>query len=339
MSTPFEITIFTKDNGPLTKRISLAPDGKIFSDGSACRMARGSARRFPFAALSQYSNMLVSLKFNEAIGGGALGPGLPDQVLVETKRKLNGATRPGVIARSQDYINYRPGQPALALIDFDLKDMPPSAVAAMDAAGGLWPSLASACPSLVHVPRVERASTSAGLFHASTGEPFNGSGGRHVYVLVHDGSDIERFLKTLHQRCWLAGFGWMVVGKAGQLLERSIVDRVCGTPERLMFEAAPMLVKPVAQDLAARQPIVIEGEGGPLDTIKACQPLTVVELAKLRELRAKEEYRLAGDCAKAREKFIDLQSRRIAERTGMDLPRARAAVRQHPAAEHRPAVR
>jgi hypothetical protein len=49
-------------------------------------------------------------------------------------------------------------------------------------------------------------------------------------------------------------------------------------------------------------------------------------LAKLGELRAREKHRLAGECAKARELFIDRQAHRLVERTGMDLPRARRAI-------------
>jgi len=324
MSAPFEIVIFTKSNGPLTKRISLGPDGSVKSDGSACRMANGTARRFPFAAISQYADLLIALKPNEAVVVGAMRPDLPDTVQVVTKRRLNGATYPGVIARSQDYITYRPGQPALALIDFDLKGMAAAAVAAMDALGGLWPALVAVCPSLASVARVERASTSAGLFHVRTGEPFNGSGGRHIYIPVADGADIERFLKTLHQRCWLKGLGSMMVGAAGQLLERSLVDRVCGTPERFIFEGPPLLVDPIDQDRAARQPIIVEGEA--LDTSKACPPLTVVELGTLQELRAKEAYRRAGDRARAREIFIERQSRKLVEHAGMDLRRARRTI-------------
>ena len=55
-------------------------------------------------------------------------------------------------------------------------------------------------------------------------------------------------LKALHARCWLAGFGWMMVGAGGQLLERSIVDRVVGAPERLIFEGPPLVVPPLEQD-------------------------------------------------------------------------------------------
>ena len=85
-----------------------------------------------------------------------------------------------------------------------------------------------------------------------------------------------------------------------------------------------MVVAPVAQDLACRRPFAIEGD--PLDTIEACPLLTSVERAKLEELRARERHCLAGETAKVRGAFVDLQSRRLAERTGMDLRRARSAI-------------
>lgn len=117
-----------------------------------------------------------------------------------------------------------------------------------------------------------------------------------MYVLIKDGADaerfFERFLKAFHERCWLAGFGWLMVGISGQLLERSIVDRVVGSPERLALKGQPILVPPLAQDSTARRAIATEGEV--LDTIAACPPLSVVEAAQLRELRAKEVHRVEG---------------------------------------------
>ena len=87
-----------------------------------------------------------------------------------------------------------------------------------------------------------------------------GSGGLHVYITIKDGSDAVRFLKTLHARCWLAGYGWMNVGAAGQLLERSIIDRMVGAAERLVFEGPPEVVPPLRQDAAARKPTVVAGD-------------------------------------------------------------------------------
>src|SRR6266702_2746446 len=50
-SALIEITGFTKKGGPLTKRISLADDGELLSDGSACVMSAGNAWRATFDGL------------------------------------------------------------------------------------------------------------------------------------------------------------------------------------------------------------------------------------------------------------------------------------------------
>ncbi len=85
-------------------------------------------------------------------------------------------------------------------------------------------------PGLQRAARVSRVSTSAGLFRTDTGEQFSGSGGAHHYVLVNDAGDVERFLRDLHDRCWLHGLGWHIIGGAGQLLDRSLVDRMVQSP-------------------------------------------------------------------------------------------------------------
>ena len=96
----------------------------------------------------------------------------------------------------------------------------------------------------------------------------------HVFLHVQDGADIERFLRTLHDRCWLAGFGWHMVGAGGQLLDRSLVDRMVAAPERLVFEGAPVLDPPLVQDQKCRRPKVVEGEI--IATMDVCPPLTLV---------------------------------------------------------------
>jgi hypothetical protein len=259
MSAPFEITVFSKDGGPLTKRISLAPDGSVKSDGSACVMSTGTARRMRLDTLQELAVVIASLQSNEALALGALRDDLPDTVRVVPKRKLNG--KAGVIARTQDFIDFLPGKPALALFDFDAKGMPDEVRTRLSDLGGYWSALTSALPALKDAPRVVRRSTSAGLLRSDTNKTLPGSDGLHVYVLVKDGTDIDRFLRTLHERCWLAGFGWMMVGAGGQLLERSIVDRMVGAPERLIFEGPPILVPPITQDRAKRCPAVIAGDG------------------------------------------------------------------------------
>lgn len=308
-----ELTGFTKAGGPLTKRISLAPDGSVKSDGSACVMARGTAQRLRVADVRELATVIENIHPDQAIALGALRTGLPEKVRVVTKQKLNG--QPGVIARTNDDIAFRREKPAVALIDFDMKGMPPDIAAEMQRRGGFWATLLSVVPTLRSVGHVVRRSTSAGLFRCDTGERLPGSGGLHVYLSVCDGADVDRFLTALHGRCWLAGYGWLMVGAGGQLLERSIVDRMVGAPERLVFEGGPILEPPLGQDRESRRPVPVDG--GALDTATACPPLSIVETAKLRELRAKQAHRLAPESAKARAAFVDVQSKRLAERTGM----------------------
>ena len=313
-----EITTLAKTDGPLTKRISLVPDGSLRSDGSACVMSRGRAGRAQFDSLQTFAACIGSLNSNEAIALGALRDGLPDQVQIVTKDKLppaNGAAHSNIIARTGNHISYRPGDRALALLDHDTKGMPSAVRNRIDALGGFWPALVSALPEIATAGRVVRRSTSAGICRTDTGEPLAGSNGQHIFVLVKDGADVERFLRTLHERCWLHNFGWMMVGAGGQLLDRSIVDRMVGAPERLVFEATPVLDPPLAQDQVSRRPIVTDGAA--LDTITACPPLTIVEQAKLSELRAKEAHRLAPESTKARDAFISHRAKHLAERTGM----------------------
>jgi hypothetical protein len=256
-----EIVYLTKSNGPLTKRICLDENGMLHSDGSTCVMSHGSARRASITSIRQLGELIGDLRSDQAIALGSLCTGLPREVRVVTKREINGATLSDTISRSHDHIEFKPGQHGYVLIDYDTKGMPPDVAARLDRTGGFWQTLLSIVPELNSTARVSRASTSAGLYHTGTGSPIPGSNGIHMYLSVRDVSDSARFLRTLHDRLWLAGFVWFVVSRAGQMLERSIVDRMVGGPERLVFEGAPVLAEPLAQDDEVRRPRVVEANG------------------------------------------------------------------------------
>jgi hypothetical protein len=332
-----ELTLFTKAAGPLTKRIEIV-DGKLVSGGSACMMARGTADCIKLNDIHGLAVLIGGLRSDQALALGTLAPGLPDRVDVVTTaelRKLNGA-RDHIIARSAEYLVYRLKRPALALLDFDTKGMPVAVAARIAESGGFWRALVSIMPELADTARVLRHSTSAGLYRTDTGEKFPHSGGIHAYLAVQDGADVERFLRILHERCWLVGLGWGMVGAAGQFLERSIVDRVVGAPERLVFEGAPVLVPPLAQDATARKPHAVEGDI--LDTGKFCPPLTLVETALLREARAKEVARLAPEAAVARQGFIRRHVPDLAKRAGISAHQAERILSRQCAGVLLPAV-
>ena len=206
-----ELTRFTKDGGPLTKQISLSPDGTLVKDGSACVMAHGTAERVRVAGVVALGALIEGLTPSQALALGTLRTDLPDKVEVTTKKRLvNGVARPDIIARTGANIIYR--GPAFALLDYDSKGISTAVAAELKRAGGFWGALLTVLPALKDTARVTRHSTSAGLSRADTGEALPGSDGVHVYVAEKDGADSERFLRALHDRCWL-GRTWLDDGQ------------------------------------------------------------------------------------------------------------------------------
>ena len=280
-------------------------------------MVYGTASRAAAATAGDLATLITSCGSDQAIALGTLKPGLPDPVTITTERKLK--ENPGAIARTREFIDYVPGSPGWALIDFDLKGMPPNVVAAIEAAGGMWNALLTVAPGLQRAARVSRASTSAGLYRTDTGEQFAGSGGAHHYVLVKDAGDIERFLRDLHDRCWLHGLGWHLIGRAGQLLDRSLVDRMVAYGERLCFEGAPIIEPPLAQDPSKRIAEAFEGEA--IDTGLVVPRLTEYERHRVQEAKAASAEALGKAAAEIRSRHDRTLAEKISAKFGMPLSR------------------
>ncbi len=242
-----ELTLLTKSDGPLSKHIRLNGAG-IVSDGSACRMSRGTAQRRSLDSALALADMIADMRPNQALALGHLRDDLPEAVNVVCRADLSDKNDPNTIARTGEFLRYTPGEPGWMLIDVDAKDAPKEITDKRKQIGGVWKAIVSVADALSSAARVSRASTSAGVYHSKTDKRYPGSLGRHIYVLVRDASDIKRALSVLHDRLWLAGFGYYVVGAAGQLLDRSLIDASVYGPERLVFEGAPVIEPPLAQD-------------------------------------------------------------------------------------------
>jgi hypothetical protein len=315
-----QITLINKRDTPdlMSKKIFLDCDGKLKSDGSECRMTTGTAARAFAGTARDFARIIENCGSDQAIALGALREDLSSPIRITTKAKLD--QNPGAIARARGSIDYRPGVPAWALIDFDTKGMPKEVSDRIGAAGGMWNAVLTVAPELANAARVSRASTSAGLFRGDTGEPIAGSNGMHHYVLVRDGGDIERFLKDLHDKCWLHGFGWHLIGGAGQLLDRSIVDRMVGFGERLCFEGPPLIVRPLAQDQAKRAPEAVEGEA--IRSDRAVRRLTEYERHRVNEAKAASAQALGKSASEVRNKYDRELAEKISAKSGTPLATA-----------------
>jgi len=315
-----QITLITKCDAPalMSKRIFLDEQGNLHSDGSECRMVNGTATHALAGTASELAQIIANCGPDQAIALGALKEDLPSPVNVTTKGNLD--RNPSAIARTRDYIDYQPGCRAWALIDFDTKGMSKEVSDRIDAAGGIWNALLTVAPELARAARVSRASTSAGLYRTDADEPIPGSNGMHHYVLVRDGGDVERFLGDLHDRCWLHGFGWHLIDRAGQLLDRSIVDRMVGFGERLCFEGPPVLVLPLAQDPAKRAPQAVEGEA--IRSDRAVRRLTEYERHRVNEAKAASAKALDKSATEVRNKHDKELAEKISAKSATPLATA-----------------
>ena len=324
-SLALEITVFKKCSGILSKTIAAAVDGSPVSDGSACRMSSGEAKRVPLPGGAQaLANLIDNMAPNEALSLGRLVSGVGESAPVKTVSRLKSAPG-GTIARSKDFLEFIPDTPAFMLLDIDRKGMPPAVADRIKAAGGVVPLLTELFPALMKGARVERGSTSAGISNTATGQAFAGSGGMHIYMLVEDGADIPRALAALSDRLWLNRCGWLHVGAAGQILTRSIVDASVGSPERLVFEGAPNIEPPLVQDLNARRPSVIEGIA--VDTRLVLPPLSAAECGQLEQIRGAERRRIASEAIAIRAAADLKLSQEIAQREGIPIEVASRQVK------------
>ena len=317
-----EITVFKKSGGVLSKRIHLV-DGKISNDSSACAMGSGAARRvrIDLSDIASLAKLINGLGPREAYAIGRLREGLPNCVRIVVADKLaDFHCAADVAARTKVDLIFVAGEPALCLFDVDVKGVSEAARRRIRE-GGVWAALCTVVPSLANAARVIRQSTSHGLRNKKTGETYPSSGGFHCAVAVVDGADIPRFLADLHDRLWLAGLGWGMVSAAGSFLERALIDRAVGSPERLIFEAPPVIVPPLEQ-----APRLAEAfEGAILDTRAACPPLTAAEQAEAQNLKEAEKLRLKPEREEARAKWSDGHIKRLVA-SGMPEPWARAQV-------------
>ena len=308
LTTPdIELTRIVKDRGLCTKSIFLK-DGKPESDSTQCQIAQGTMERLVLSDWRDFAREIEKTPRNVAYALGALRPGLPDRMPLVSRRDPR-SKEPGFVTRTQGNIVYVEGLPAAALIDHDRKGMTLEVAGRLKEHGGFTKTLEHLCPGFRHAGIIERSSTSAGLYNQETGEEYP-SGGVHIDLLVRDGSDIKRFLYTLHDRAWLADLGWYIVGAAGQLLERSVVDRSVCDPARLVFEADPDLTPPLAQH--ERKAIV--RDGSPYDTRAMPDDLNHVELQKLKKLKADAAAALGMECKAARETWMATHIRKSTER-------------------------
>lgn len=173
-------------------------------------------------------------------------------------RVMTNSTRIGdAVARTQEYFAHGTG-PGWVLLDLDAGSMPGAVLDRIEALGGPLRALHHVLPEIAGASVVIRASSSGGV-HRAGDEPGE-IRGWHVFVMIAEAARAELFLREIQARCWQEGLAYFAISASGARLERGLIDLSVSGPERLIFEADPVLGRGVERDVPPMQ----HREGTPL---------------------------------------------------------------------------
>ena len=269
-------TVLTTDNGILTKEVSLGEDGEARKT-STPNFSGGSYQIVSVESLNDFLAARRSLKSDQALMYSTPINGTQSGVITTKKRR--SAKK---LSRSKDCFAHPSGSAILA-VDYDSRSGTKPLTRQQ-----LITCLTEAIPDLRKTQLLWATSAGSCIHDAVTGKRHFGVRGQRVYILVKDGRDINRALRALAERLWLAGHGWIKVSKSGAKLKRTLVDLALANPVQPDFAAGAVCYYPFEQ--RSQQKLI--GAGGPLDTGTAIPALRLRERNLLDKI-----YKAADDAA------------------------------------------
>ena len=323
-------TLVKKSQGILTKRIKRDKQGNVDKDSSGCRMSRGKAFTNTMTP-AEFAGRLGKQNSNAAIAHGVCGH---DKTIIVSKAKYHQAKKNRktdslpIVTRTKDCFSY-PDGPGILLLDHDkARD---NSFALHDKAIQAYPPedlitiIGNFFPEILSASWVSTFSTSACIFDSETGEELRGKGaGFHQYLFPQNAGDVPRFLKVLGQRLVLAGYGRIEISRSGSLLERTLVDLLVGSPERLDFVAGAVC----APGLEQRLPEPEYHPGELLDTEELAD-LNLEEQEKYQQIigELKETARPTQELVK--EEYLEHEAEKLVQQSGktLDMESAMGTVR------------
>jgi putative DNA primase/helicase len=301
---------------PLVKTYDHGPDGLAIKLGSRPLVA-AQARAIGLGLgidqtreLEVLRDKLARLKSHQCVVLAPMpGRSATRQLLYEAVRKelpkhelaLDGD---GPLARTMECFSYPSDKPAVVALDIDTKDMPADLQQKIKDAGGPLAVLAQVDPQWQECGYLQRPSSSSGVRNTRTGER-TPAGACHVFTVVTDGGDAERYCTALAGRLVLAGYGFVVITETGEISLRTLFDTgASGRGERLWYVGEPVLFGDLELNHAGRRAKLRRGPR--LDT-QALARLDQNELAELHNVRVALETEVRVEANRVRAAYLERQ--------------------------------
>lgn len=304
-------TLLTSDADFLTKSISLV-DGKLHK--VACAQPRtATAQTRVVADLPEFGKFLDSLDPTQAVLFGVMVGRTEARVVTEAKRHKHR----NAISRTRQFFQFAP-QPGVMMFDHDGMEGG-RAIAPQE----LYERLIAAVPALAGVQILWRPSASSGIV-GPDGAPLTEVIGQRFYVFVQDASLIPDAGKAIWDLLWAAREGWVVIGKAGQKLQRSLVDKSVWQPERLDFAAPPVVQAPLT-----RSPVPWRVFGQGADRLDLRKVIVLADGSVKRKARQHRHAALqaaTGESEEVRQEWVKQEAPKLAKARSISEEDAREVL-------------
>lgn len=310
--------------GKAVKFTSIKPAhlGKVFTlkDGAlhkevAGSMAEGTFETASFKTPADLAALLASVTTSQALSASVPVGGGAGRVVTEKALPSN----PTAVARTKRFFALPAQQHGFLLLDADA----PKGREGLSA-GALVALLCDLVPAAAAAGVVAYPSGSSLILEGDT--QTRGIVGMHLYVMIQDLSDTQRFGQVLSKRLWLAGHGRIEVSASGALLPREIFDEAVHQPARLIFSGGAVCTPPLEQRRGA--PVIL-ADGGFLDTRAACPDLTDDEQARFVGLLESAKSKAQPQADAARQAWREAREKAglsAAVAAGQDLTEARSRI-------------
>ncbi len=295
---PAALTIIESRRGAPSKHFELDPENGELRSATRANLIDGEARTFRCFDLRDLKYLLEVLEPHQAL---MFGVSAHDRVRVVAENALPG--NPGAVARTKAHFRWPEGAGVL-MLDYDHREGVPLATPCkFDAV------LRKALPWWGDADRLYRYSSSSGIIRRKDRMELRPLRNFRCYMLVSDRASIPTIGAAIHQALWAAGYGRIEVGRAGQFLDRSLIDTAVWSPERLDFAGGASLGPGLSQDRPA--PELVPG------TARILAAGGKGALLSLSEWRCGDPRYL-----EARRALEPERKRRIAERVGEETAAA-----------------
>ena len=224
----------------LTKRFHKDEQGQIQKESQPL-FSNGEAKTVSIKKLSDIEGLVNSLKSHQAIATGIFD--VPNCPIVTKRNFSDSKYESGTRTRSKEHM--RQPDCGVVLLDYDTNQYIPELLRSNSPAE-LMEKLVSAVPELAGVGYSAIGSSSNGIFDDKTGAPYSGGGGIHIYIAVED-IELDQLQQLLKVRLWNASMGFISFARNGAMLERTLFDMSVLSPERLIYEAKPVLDEGIGQ--------------------------------------------------------------------------------------------